>query len=60
MSSTPASSTKLPNPNPYRLGFFLPGTPVLAGVCGFVSRAVGVFAAPFSPSHASLFSVFLY
>ena len=35
------------------------GTPVLAGVCGFVSRAVGMFTAPFSPSPASLFSVFL-
>ena len=58
--SIPPQATKLPNPNPYRLGFFLPGTPVLAGGCGFVSRAVGGFSAPFSPSPASLFSVFLY
>ena len=28
--STPCSTTNRENPNPYRLGFFLPKTPVLA------------------------------
>lgn len=47
--SNPASSTNTQNPNPHRLGFFLPVHPVLARFPGLASRAPPLRSRRFRP-----------
>ena len=47
--SNPASSTNTQNPNPHRLGFFLPVPPVLARFSGLASRAPPLRSRRFCP-----------
>lgn len=47
--SVPCSTTNTPNPNPHRLGFFLPVTPVLARFPGLASRAAPLRSRRFRP-----------